>query len=338
MRAMRAGLLALGALALAGTADAQTIAVSPSAAQRCLTRGELTLGSPTYPQESFERRDSGRVLVELTFSSSDTAPSVDVIEDEGGRTFVASVRTFVDAYRVPCLEAGQSATLRQEFVFKPTDGRRAYFSPPVDADAQRQERLQACIAHQSPKERVVYPAEAVKRGEHGTVIVKLTFSDATSPPSATVLDDVNSSALRRAALAYSEGYRMPCHAGASVEVVQFYTYRFEGDAKVLLNDMPLTSFLRNVKGIEQANAYFDFTTMGCPFEVRLTLYQPFSANAVGELGARNPERRFFLDWLRRRELNLDTKTLRAVVAQQTTISVPCTILSLGNPPGGGASK
>ena len=38
-----------------------------------------------------------------------------------------------------------------------------------------------------------------------------------------------------------------------------------------LKDMPLTSFLRYVKGIEQANAYFDFNTMGCPFEVRLKL-------------------------------------------------------------------
>jgi Gram-negative bacterial TonB protein C-terminal len=335
---MRPALVALCALVLTGTAAAQTTTVSPTAAQRCLTRGELTLGSPAYPQESFERRDAGRVLVELTFRRPDAAPAVNLIDEVGGRPFVESVRTFAEAYRVPCLEAGQSATLRQEFVFKPTDGRRAYFSPPIDADAQRQERLQECIAHQRPTERIQYPNQAASRGEHGTVVLKLTFSDATSPPAITVLDDVNSAALRRAALWYAEGYRMPCHAGAQVELVQFYTYKFEGDARVLLNDMPLTTFLRNVKGIEQANAYFDFNTMGCPFEVRLTLHQPFSDNAVGELGVRNPERRFFLDWLRRRELNVDTKTLRAVVAQETTIAVPCTVLSLGNQPGGGASK
>jgi Gram-negative bacterial TonB protein C-terminal len=274
----------------------------------------------------------------LTFQRPDAAPSVKVIDEMGGRPFVDSVRTFVEAYRVPCLEGGQSATLRQEFVFRPTDGRRAYFSPPIDADARRQERLRACIAHQSPKEQIQYPNEAAKRGEHGTVIVRLTFSDATSPPTITVLDGVNSSALRRAAVSHAEGHRMPCHEGAPVEYVQFYTYEFEGDARVRLNDMPLTSFLRNVKGIEQANAYFDFNTMACPFEVRLTLQQPFTANEVGELGTPNPERRFFIDWLRRRELNLDTKTLKAVIAQQTTIAVPCTILSLGNQPGGGASK
>lgn len=338
MKASLAALAILSALMMVGTAAAQTIAVSPSAAQRCLTRGEFLLGTPAFPQESFERRDAGRVLVELTFSRPDAAPSVNVIEDAGGQPFVASVRTFVDAYRVPCLEAGQSATLRQEFVFKPTDGRRAYFSPPVDADARRQERLQACIAHQSPNERVPYPNEAAKRGEHGSVIVKLTFSDATSPPAIAVLDDVGSSALRRSAVLHAEGHRMPCHVGAPVEYVQFYNYQFEGDSRVRLNDMPLTTFLRNVKGIEQANAYFDFTTMGCPFEVRLTLRQPFTANGVGELGAPHLERRFFLDWLRRRELNVDAKTLRAVVAQETTIAVPCTILSLGNQPGGGASK
>ena len=158
MNAMRAALVALTALALSETVVAQTIAVSPSAVQRCLTRGELTLGTPTYPQESFERRDSGRVLIELTFQRPDAAPNVKVIDEMGGRPFVDSVRTFVDAYRVPCLEAGQSATLRQEFVFKPTDGRRAYFSAPIDADAQRQELLQACIAHQSPKRACVIPS------------------------------------------------------------------------------------------------------------------------------------------------------------------------------------
>jgi Gram-negative bacterial TonB protein C-terminal len=338
MSKTRAASVVLAALVLAGAATAQTIVVSPSAAQRCLTRGELTLGAPAYPQESFERRDGGRVLVELQFSRPDAPPSVKIIDDEGGRPFTDSVRTFVEAYRVPCLETGQSATLRQDFVFKPTDGRRAYFSAPIDADAQRQERLQACIAHRNPKERISYPNDAAKRGEHGTVILKLTFSDATSPPAIAVLDGVNSAALRRATVEHAEGYRMPCQTGAAVEFVQFYTYRFEGDAKVLLNDMPLTGFLRHVKGIERANVYFDFNTMGCPFDVRLTLRQPFTANAVGELGTPNPERRFFLDWLRRRELNVDANTLKTLVAQETTISVPCAILSLGNQSGGGGGS
>lgn len=335
---MRAALLVLCALALVQAIRAQTIAVAPSAAQRCLTRGELTLGTPIYPQESFERRDSGRVLVELTFSRADAAPSVKVVEESGGRPFVDSVRTFVDAYRVPCLERGQSATLRQEFVFKPTDGRRASFYWPIDADARRQEELQACIAHRDPRARISYPDRAARRGQHGTVVIRLTFADATSAPAIKVLDDVNSAFLTDAAVEHATGFRMPCHTGAPVEYVQFYTYKLEGDARVRLNDMPLTGFLHNVKGIEQANAYFDFNTMGCPFEVRLSLHQPYTANAVGELGASNPERRFFIDWLRRSELNLDTKMLKAVIAQETTISVPCTILSLGNQAGGGASK
>jgi hypothetical protein len=338
MKAMRAALLALSSLALMQTTAAQTIAVSPSAAQRCLTRGELTLGSPVYPQESFERRDAGRVLVDLTFQRPDAAPSVNFIVEEGGRLFVESVRAFVDAYRVPCLEGGQSATLRQEFVFNPKDGRRAYFTWPIDADTRRQTRLQQCIAHQIPEARISYPIEATRQGEHGTVIIKMTFSDATSPPAVTVLDNANSASLTFAAAEHAEGYRMPCHAGAPVEFDQFYTYKFEGDARVLLKDMPLTLRRKLVKGIEQATVYFDFNTMGCPFEVRLKVFQPFSANLVGQLGAANPERRFFIDWLRRRELNVDTKTLRAVVLQEMTIAVPCTILSLGNQAGGGASK
>lgn len=338
MRAALNGLLVSAWLVVAGSAFAQTIAVAPTVAQRCLTRGELTMGAPVYPQQAFERRDTGRVAVELDFERPDTAPRVKVTASEGGPVFEKAVREFLEAYRVPCLEAGQKAQLRQEFVFKPTDGRRVRSSEPIDAEAQRVWRMSACVNHLRPSERVNYPSEALRRGEVGTVVLKLQFLDAQTPPSITVLDDVGSPVLAAAAKAFAVGFRMPCQEGGPVDFVQFFTFQIAGDARVVLTDVSFVGFLRSVKGIQGANVYFDFKEMGCPFEVRLTVNKPHGLNRVGELGEPNSERRFFLDWLRRQELNLDAKTLNAVLGQEVTLTVPCTVLNLGTKSGGGASQ
>jgi hypothetical protein len=333
-----ATLLVTAWFAVAGPASAQTTVVSPTAAQRCLTRGELTLGTPTYPQDAYTRRAGGRVMVELEFESPDAKPRVKVVDAEGEQAFEEAVRTFVDAYRVPCLGSGQKTQLRQEFVFRPTDGRRVAYMEPIDADEQRHERMRACIAHLRPEEKVSYPGRALRLEEYGTVVLKLEFSDAQNAPRIVALDTAGSSSLARAATEHAERYRMPCHSGGPVEFVQFYQFKLQGDARYVLTDLPLIDFLRNVKGIQKANVYFDFKTMGCPFEFRLKLHRPHTANDVGEFGGTNPERRFFLDWVRRQELELEPKVLNAVLGQQMTVSVPCSVLSLGATTGGGASQ
>ena len=296
------------------------------------------MGTPIYPQASFERRDSGRVAVELDFHKPDTQPRIKVLASEGGDAFETAVREFVRAYRVPCLEPGQTVQLRQEFVFKPTDGRRVSHSEPLDADEQRRLRLYSCVAHLRPNERIEYPSRAREREEHGTVVLKLEFTDPSAAPQISVIDNAKSVSLSYAAREHAQGMRMPCHTGASVDFIQLYDFRFEGGARVLLTDVSFAGFLRSVKGIQQANVYFDFHAMGCPFEIRLKLYRPHGANVVGELGAPNPERRFFIDWLRRQELNLDRQTLNAVLGQQLTLTVPCTVLNLGATSGGTPSQ
>ena len=338
MQAVLKGLIASALLAAAGGSRAQTMLVPPTAAQRCLTRGEVTLGTPTYPQRAFERREGGRVAVELDFDRPDAAPRVNVTAGAGGQGFEEAVRAFVEAYRVPCLEAGQKVQLRQEFVFRPSDGRRVASTEPIDADDQRRWRMRACLKHLRPSERIEYPMQAQSRAEHGTVVLKLEFVDAQSAPRVTVLDRAGSSSLAFAARDHANGYRMACHDGGVVDIVQFYEFKFEGDARIVLTDASFVDFLRNVKGIQKSNVYFDFNAMGCPFEFRMKLYRPHSANVVGELGDPNPERRFFLDWLRRQELDLDAKTLNAVLGQEMTVAVPCTVLSLGTTSGGGASQ
>ncbi len=338
MKSVARVLVALAVVIASAVAAAQTQVVAPTAAQRCLTRGGVTLGTPTYPQAAFDRREGGRVAVELEFNGSDTPPELKIIESEGGSLFEDAVRTFATDYRVPCLERGQKAQIRQDFVFRPTDGRRVYFSEPIDREEQRQAVLKACVRHLRPAEKPNYPRSAERKGEHGTVVLKLEYHDALSQPRVAVLERAGSATLAAAARLHAEGYRMPCHEGTPVEVVHYYTYQLEGDARVVLTDMSLTTFLRGTKGIARTVAYFDFNSMGCPFDVRITLHRPYSPNLVAEVESRHPERRFFLDWLRRQELNLDAAALNAVLGQDFTLSVPCTILDLGNTPGGGASK
>ena len=219
MHAVSTFVLVMGWLVAASATFAQTIVAPPTAAQRCLTRGEVTLGTPAYPQESFARRDSGRVVVELDFDRPNAAPHVKFGKTEGGAAFEDAVRDFVAAYRVPCLEPGQKTQLRQEFVFKPTDGRRVNASEPIDADELRRVRLQACVSQLRPDVRITYPPAASERAEYGTVVLRLEFTDSKSAPRVTVLDNARSSSLAFAAMAHAEGYRMPCHEGAAVDFV-----------------------------------------------------------------------------------------------------------------------
>jgi hypothetical protein len=336
---LSSGILYVMALVAGNAVWAQTIVASPSAAQRCLTRGEILPGTPKYPQEAYDRREGGRVLVDLEFEQPNAPPSVKIVEESGDSSFVAAVREFIDAYRVPCLEPGQRSQLRQEFVFKPSDGRRVLASVPIDADERRRRTMVGCVAHERPAERISYPMAAINRGESGTVVLSLEFIDANSAPRITVLDRAGSSILSSAAQRHAEGFRMPCHEGTPVDLLWLYAFSFSDETRTVLpREVSLTTFLRSIKGIQNANVYFDFKMLGCPFDVRLKLYRPYGNNVVGELGERNEERRFFIDWLRRQELDLDTQTLNRVLGQSLTVSVPCTVLSLGTTAGGGASQ
>jgi hypothetical protein len=331
-------LLVLVGLSGAGAVFAQTTVAGPSAAQQCLTRGDVTLGTPDYPQREFESKQEGAVLVELRFDGSDTPPKVEVLAPDIRNAFVESVLAFARAYRVPCLENGQTARLRQEFVFRPTDGRRVQAFLPADGDARRAARLSACMKHADGVLRPNYPDAALSAGEQGTVFLRLKFADANSPPQVTSVDRSVSRALVRAATHHAEGLRMPCHEGAAVQTAMMYTFLYEGGPRVALTDPSFVKFLGAVKDIRSANVYFDFNAMGCPFDLRLHMLQPFAANQVGELDAPRPERRFFMDWLSRQQLDLDARTNNMVLGQHMDLRVPCTVLSLGNAPGGGASQ
>jgi hypothetical protein len=347
MNALRVGaaaLLALGALVCARPATAQTTVVAPSPAQRCLTRGGPTLGTPAYPQEAFAVKVGARVVVDLEFASPTAAPLVRKIDagdtdSRFARAFTDEVRRFIGDYRVPCLPANETTSLRQEFAFLPQDGRPVSMLSSMSEQERRAGRMSGCMRHAQPGTKPDYPMNDLRREQQGTVVLRAEFADGDSAPKLTVLDDGGSGALADSAREFAEGFRLPCHdkAGA-VDFVQLYIFKIEGGARVVLKDTPLLSLLGNVKGIRSANVYFDLNTMGCPFDVRFTPMQPHAPNRVGEIGDTNVERRFFLDWLTRLQIDLPQRQLNAVTGQDAVVSVPCTILRLGSTTGGSASQ
>lgn len=325
--------------------SAQTTSVLPSAAQRCLTRGELLLGTPAYPQAALEAKASGRVRLELEFTASDAAPDllrleVDRVDRrEHADEFERSVREFVKAYRVPCLNAGEKSKLTQEFVFLPHDRRGVTMMASSDQSLGRGERLRGCLTHQDPKAKPSYPAADLRAERQGTAVVRLEFAGADTPPIVTVLDDGSGRRFAEVSREHALGYRMPCHDGAGpAGLLRLYQFTMEGGSRVTLKDVLFPTLVAAFRGIRSANVYFDFNTMGCPFEVVFRPMQPHAPNDVGVVGAVNDERRFFLDWMSRQQFNLPPREANALIGQEARVSVPCMVLNLGATSGGGASQ
>lgn len=319
-------------------AAAQQLALTPSETLACLTPVAAERGTPTYPQHKFDRKEGGVVSVDLDFTAPDRAPKVTVRVGDDHRALSDAVIEHVRKYRVPCLTAGQSARFSQEFRFVPTDGRKVQWLAPRDADDERRSQLLNCVQHKSPGSKPIYPMMALSSETQGTVVLRVKFEAPDMPPVIEVADDGQSSSLAAAARNFALDYRMPCYDGAPVSFTHFYTFRIDGAKRTVLKDVPLVSLLPLVKDIRRANVYFDFNEMGCPFDLRLRLHQPYGLNGVGEVGEPNPERRFFLDWLRRQQLDLPARTYNEIIGEMTTVSVPCTVLKLGTTSGGGASQ
>jgi hypothetical protein len=328
----------LGALWLlpAVAAQAVTITLAPSEALRCLTPGEAERGAVDYPKELFDRKEGGVVDVELTFTAPSDAPKVNVT-NEPVHELANAVQRHVRKYRVPCLGAGQTTTLRQSFQFSPTDGRKVNWTRVRDSVETTQRVQTRCIVH-STTQTPSYPLSALRQEAQGTVMLRLTFASADGAPQTEVLDDTPHPHLIEAATRHAVGYRMPCHSGQAVSTVHEYRFKIDGGDRIVAKDVGLVTFLRSVKDIQKAQVYFDLNTMQCPFDVRIELRQPIGDNRVGEVGDAVAERQFFLEWLSRLRLNVDRQTQNRLLGQPMTISVPCGVVSLGNRPGGGASQ
>lgn len=281
---------------------------------------------PAYPEREALLKAGAVVRVSLTFTGPDSPPKVETTFNSGGEAFADAVSTFAKSYRLPCMVVGTGPLAGvQEFQFVPDDGRKVVYG--ALRDHPKATQAVRCVTGMRPPE---YPARMFGPSLEGTVVVKLKFVDGNSPPQPTVLFDGGSGRLAAAVLAAVERYRMPCLTAGDgpLTAMQSFQFLMSDSTQYALKDLALRQFVAIVDKLDQQKVRFDFSTMGCPFDVRLRLFQPHAPNSVGELERADANRREFLEWLRAVSLKLPRDAARHVIGQTVTVSVPCGVLDL----------
>lgn len=319
-------------LLAASSVQAQEMMLAPSSALACLTRVAGAPATPVYPPELFERKDSDVVRVVLEFRGPDQAPKVKLDGEYHFRSFRDAVEDFVAAYRVPCMaEGAPPVTLKQDFVFTPTDGRKVMPPPVHDVNDDARAAQMKCIVHVDKKTRPDAPFAGTntfrREQEEENVAVRMIYLDANRPPELVFLTEPHQRALRRTIERFAEGLRMPCLTRGQVEVNTLYKYVLQNSARTLLKDMTLVQMLAGGKDYARP-AYFDFNTMSCPFDVRLRYLRPYMPNGVRELENSNPARKPLLEWMSKITLNVDDATNRKVLGSDINVTIPCGKLDL----------
>lgn len=307
---------------------AQAPIVEPSLARACLKPAPELRGEPEYPFDDWKRGLGGRVEVELSFDSTDRAPSVKVLANEGADSFVEAVRTHVRRFRLPCISQDYPrARLVLEYVFKPDD-RKIAVADPKDPDYEARRSLWACIKHTSGSKGPAYPDDARRRDIQGRIWIDMQFDAADKPPTFKVYSATGRGPLHEAIEDWLPGYRLPCFKGTEpARISVAYVYLLNGGGYGF-KPLGFMQFMGAVKGIREQRLDFDFNQMGCPFDVRLTYLRPHRPNEVNQLVNHEPSRQPFIDWLKTVELNLPERMLQAVYADYLSLTIPCTRINL----------
>jgi len=344
---MRIIWVALAASMIACAAHAQVVEVDrlDPQALACLRKDGPAL---RYPAQDEQLRLPGHVRLSLSFTAPDRAPEVTVLFRAATEAMMDEVRGFVRGYRLPCFQAGTTPVVAvQEFQFTPrqTDpitwtAPRAVHTPPAAAGSALDDAISAPAAAKgsgralacmrTPKDPPEFSGTSFHR-ELSNVFVELSFTTPDAPPLVKTLYNSGSSVQDSVVTAYVRQYRMPCQgAGDKPYVVQqHFQFRPYGvGARVFKDAVRLTTFLSNIKGVQNLRADFDFNTMSCPFQVAWTLGKPALDNRVGEVGKPDLNRTEFLAWLAGLEMELKPAAFEQLVGQTAIINVPCGGLKL----------
>lgn len=324
---------ALAAFTAFGLVQAQSVGSAlqveprPSALDCLHPRQDQQLPLP-YPPGAVERKAGAVVRVRLVFSDAASAPTAEFFYNSGSGAFEDAVRRHVAAYRLPCMAKGAPAIVAsQEFQFVPGDGRQVIWNEP--RNGVEDAAVAACLRGGSPDRPLHYPQAAAQNGDQGTVVVRLTFAEADKAPTVETVFDGGSPILERTVRRYVDGYRLPCLTAdtAPLTALQQFAFSFKGE-QVFLKDVTLRQFVAAVDDLDKHRVRFDFSTMACPFDVKLRLFQPYMRNDVGEVGSSDPNRREFVEWLRDVALKLPKKARQQAIGDSLTIAVPCGVLDL----------
>lgn len=321
--------LVLGLLCLTmGTAQAQSVVQDPAVAQtlECLTHAAEP---PRLPQYDERRGNTGLVRVKLDFESPTRPPKVEILARGASPAMVAEVERYVDSYRLPCMAESQTMlSMVQEFSFVRASG--IHWTIPRRV---RRDTTNALACLRTPAEHPEFPRTWFAR-DAGSVVVQARFIAADQAPEVSVVhesDSVNRAA-RDIVLDYVKRYRLPCLAAQAEAVAMQQQFKFAPTGRrqsVFSKDvLPLAGFLAAMQGIDKERVHFDFGTMACPFRVAWRLGRPALPNAVGEIGAPDPNRLEFLSWLETLTMTLKPGQFEDLLGSQAIVQVPCGVLSL----------
>lgn len=296
--------------------DAMMACLLPAAAER---------GTPAYPEPANTLGQDATIKVRLTFTSRDSAPSFKFIPDEKNSAFESVVGDFIKRYRLPCFDPGLGPVrATQEFRF------RASTKNPVEmafSEDAKPGLRKSCFSTVPVK----YPARASGAGSEGNVLLEIKFLKRNVPPVVRVLYASGIRDLQAAAVNAAKEYVLGCDIGEDMlplTATQLFAFRIDGNARVKLRDVTLPQFLRALDRSNLRGVRFDFTTMGCPFDVNIAMRQPYAYNYIVRDGRTEPSQSPFLAWLTTLTMKFPKESEALLVGESIKISVPCMILDL----------
>ena len=277
-----------------------------------------------FPKDATESA-GGVVRVRLTFADTSPVPRTEIYTNTAGDAFASRVERYVERYRLGCpIAADSNMVLLQEFQFVADPGRRVLVS-----QVRKKSVSSGCTSTMPPPPS--YPSSNIHRvPDSGRVLVELVFAAKGEAPRARVLYDGGSVDFARTAREHAAQAALSCPADAyPVVAVIPYSFVREG-TRVPLLDSPiaLVDFLRMVEGAQASQVYFDFRTMGCPFEFDIYPLQPENPNITFWRPGPGDDRREFRAWLQSVKLGISRGLLDRLHGGALKVRVPCVVLNL----------
>ena len=292
----------------------------------CLTPSAVERGSPEYPSDELNMKESAEVRVQLTFSNGSLPPKVKVLENTGVFKFADSVARFVAQYRLPCLlETDAEVVASQNFVFSPGDGRTVKYTALVDDETALDAK---CLRR--PVGGLRYPPEVLEENRGGNLLAAISFHQPNEEPEVRILYNARSERLASSVRVYAKGLRYTCDIalGKPVQLLHRFRFTIRNANRYAFKDFGLIEFLQSVDRKELKNGKFNFKEMGCPFDIAVVMRRPYARNVVGEYDVSEPSRRAFIEWVRGLSMVLSAESEPYLFDQQLKIAVPCMALDL----------
>lgn len=291
--------------------------------KECLTPAAQDRGAPEYPENEYLQKVAGKAVVQLKFTAPDRAPIVWFVEEAHTRGFNQSIRKFVEQYRLPCmLPNADPVVWTQEFNFEPGDG-KTLVVPTVKDRASKYDSK--CLIQ--PKSRFssnVYE-DLIRSYVSYRILLSTTFTAQNTAPIVRVIYDGGRPRAAAEVKEHIETYRYTCPMLAGDEHRMQHLYKFAAkDAPIaVFKDGGLKEFLGMVDKDSVGSVKFDTEQMGCPFDLKVRVLQPYAPNGVQQMGTYDPRRRPLTQWIEKLKVNLRQDLEPKMIGESMRVTVGC---------------